>query len=123
MLDFIKTQDFTVLMIYAEGCSYCEQMKPIFEQLELEFPLLSYHKEDISKITPFYERYADQKEMTLEDGTIVMVPKYIIPNFYIFARELQDETDEYGFAGGFDGANPEELRAVLNALQQKVLEG
>ena len=133
-LHLLKRADYSVVLIYANGCLHCETVKPIYKALEKEYrEEIAFYKAEINDIKALYETYAEKQpamsqtesgevsEILDESGNPVMVPTYIIPNFFVFAHELQGDEDEYGFAGGFDGANPNELEAVLQALQNKSL--
>ena len=144
----IKHLDYAIVLIYANNCHHCQTIKPIFDQYEEEFgEEITFLSAEISTVKSFYDQFAETQEafgyetnedgspkqdesgnfiaqkLLNPDGSPQLVPKYVIPNFYVFAKELQDEDNEFGFAGGFDGGNPDEVYGVLQALQQKALGG
>lgn len=120
-LDLIKLNDCTILLTYANGCRHCETIKPRFEEYSNKFPELTFLKADLNEINDFYIKFADKQIIQNEDGAEVEVPVFTIPNFYIFVKALQVPGNEFGFAGGFDGANSDELQNVLDALQRRIL--
>jgi thiol-disulfide isomerase/thioredoxin len=98
-----------VMLIYANGCPACEAIKPIYEQVQKDFPGIQFESHEINTVQGMYFRYADKDP---ETGAA----KVVIPNFFIFDEKLATDDNEAGFVGGFEGASEEELRFVLNAI-------
>lgn len=98
-----------VMFIYAEGCAHCQAAKPVFQELkDAHDDLIEFEAAEISTVQPLYEKHAPRND----DGT----PKYIIPTFYVFDEDEATPEDPSGFVGGFEGGNPDEIRAVVSAL-------
>jgi len=144
----LKQHEFSILLIYANNCHHCQTIKPVFEQLEQDYgEEIQFFSAEINTVKSLYEQFAETQEafgyetnddgtpkqdasgnfigtkLLNPDGTPQMVPKYVIPNFYVFAKEAISDDDEFGFVGGFDGAAPGELQVVLESLQLKALGG
>lgn len=102
----------TIIFMYAEGCAHCETIKPVFDRESHAYSGTSFVKKEISEAWEIYNKHAERNE----DGTI----KVVIPNFYIYDSDEISEENPDGFVGGFEGAQPGELEAVLKALHEAV---
>lgn len=113
-LDLVREPELSVLMIYADGCKHCQTIKPVYEELEKQYSeSMNFFMVDINHSLEFYEMYAEVDDF----GKV----KYIIPSFYIFHREAQSPENEFGFIGGIDGANTDELIATLELIESELL--
>ncbi len=145
-LSLLKEKEFSVLFFHANGCHHCEAAKPVFENFSIEYPSIQFLSLEFSDGKSYYEKYAediqaivyeplthedgsiqlDEKGNQLtkavaqfnEDGTPKMVKKYSFPSFYVHHTKAATYENEFGFIGGFDGLNPLEAKAILDELNQ-----
>ena len=136
----IKNRDFSVVLFWGKGCPACEQTKPVYSEykelykdlnlLDMQFDVDSYEfysrfAEKVQDQTPILDAKGEPKldkegTPTFEpaltaEGKPVMVPKIIVPSFFVFSQEA----DGLGFIGSVDGHNPEKLKELLDVISFK----
>jgi thiol-disulfide isomerase/thioredoxin len=137
----LKKDNFSVLMIWAEGCGVCEVAKPQYEQLEESFKNYEFYKMQMDKESfKFYEQYEEKEvakkpavdedgdpildargqQMTQvardENGEVIMTTPIAVPKYYVFHGEEATEDNEYGLLGKVEGHNLEQLKAILEQI-------
>jgi len=133
-LEILKQEEFSVLMIWADGCHVCAEAKPLFEKLEPKFEDFNFYKVQMSDENyGFYKKYEEEQEVTVpaidEDGDVIVDARgnkmtrktmgYInqVPKYYVFHGSEATEEDEYGLLGKVDGHNLEQLEAILEQIK------
>lgn len=132
-LDCLKKEDFSVLMVYAEGCEACAKAKPEFEKLDKNFEYDFYQIPLNQESMEFYKKYEEQVKIPVpavdEDGDPIvdaegkqmtrneMRYQVVVPKFYVFHGSESSEEDEYGLLGKVDGFNVEQLGAILEQMK------
>jgi len=144
--DQILESEFTLLMIYAEGCKHCADAKPVFEQYANDFPEIQFLKANIKDVESYYKNTADQEQdikyvpaldfdgselkndkgatITIaepqfnEDGTPKMITTYKIPAIHVHHKAAVDENNIDGFIGGYDGNDVGALDAICNKIRE-----
>lgn len=135
-----KQEEFSVLMIWAEGCGVCEVAKPQFEALESKFDYNFYKMKFSKEAYDFYEQYEDKEvvkapaldedgdpildargeQMTRtvfdENGEPVKRAPIGVPKYYVFHGEEADDDNVYGLLGKVEGHNLEQLEAILEQI-------
>jgi len=130
----LNSKPFSILLFYADGCKYCELVKPIFEDFSEKYPNIMFAKIELKEGDAYYTKYAEQEQEVIyeaegtdgntkaipqfnEDGSPKMVYKYAIPSFYVHHADAISDENPYGFIGGFDGLNEDELRLVCEQIE------
>ena len=149
-LSLLKNKEFSILFFHAKGCHHCEAAKPIFEQFSNEYANIQFLSTEFNDNKAYYEKYAediqaiayepalnedstpklDEKGNQItnavvqfnEDGTPKMVKKYAFPSFYVHHTKAITLENEFGHIGGFDGNSPLEARAILDQLNQILIQ-
>lgn len=133
-LEVLKKEEFSVLMIWADGCGVCAHAKPLYEAIEPKFPAFNFYKMQMADENyGFYKKYEEEKEIEVpavdEDGDAIIDArgnqmkrkiKTIInevPKYYVFHGSEATEEDEYGLLGKVDGHNLEQLEAILEQIK------
>ena len=133
-LEILKQEDFSVLMIWAEGCGVCTEAKPLFEKLEPKFEDFNFYKVQMSDENyGFYKKYEEEQEIEVpaadEDGDPIVDARgnqmkrkvktilNQVPKYYVFHGSEATEDDEYGLLGKVDGHNLEQLEAILEQIK------
>lgn len=134
-LEILKSEDFSVLMIWADGCHVCAEAKPNFEKLEPKFKDFNFYKMQMADENyGFYKKYEEEQEIEVpavdEDGDPIVDARgnqmkrkttgYItrVPKYYVFNGSEASEDDEYGLLGKIDGHNLEQLEAILGEIEK-----
>jgi thiol-disulfide isomerase/thioredoxin len=141
-----KDDNFSVLMIWAEGCGVCQEAKPQFEALESKFDYKFYKMKMSEEAYKFYEQYEEKEpvrkpavdedgdpildargtQMTQivrdDKGEIVKRAPISVPKYYVFHGEEATEDNEYGLLGKIDGHNLAQLEAILDQISQLEVE-
>lgn len=129
----VNEKEFGIILFYADGCHHCKRVKPIFEDYSNRIDSIKFLTMDINEGKDYYDKYAERISEIIyepiegsndlravaqfnEDGTPKMVIKYSVPGFFVHHKQAITEENKYGFIGGFDGANPEELDAIVSQL-------
>ena len=132
-LEVLKKEEFSVLMIWAEGCGVCQQAKPLYEAIEPKFEDFNFYKMQMADENyGFYKKYEEEQEVEVpavdEDGDPIIDARgnqmtrktmgYInqVPKYYVFHGSEATEEDEYGLLGKVDGHNLEQLEAILGQI-------
>jgi thiol-disulfide isomerase/thioredoxin len=143
-LNLLKEKEFSILFFHAKGCHHCESAKPVFELFSQEYPNIQFLSIELNEAKEYYEKYAEDIQAVTyevipnkdgvgnletkaiaqfnEDSTPKMVKKYAFPSFYVHHTKAATYDNEYGFIGGFDGNNSNEARAVLDQLNQIMIQ-
>lgn len=134
-LELLKKEEFSVLMIWAEGCGVCAHAKPLYEAIEPKFEDFNFYKMQMADENyGFYKKYEEEQEVEVpaidEDGDPIINARgeqmtrkttgYInqVPKYYVFHGSEATEDDEYGLLGKVDGHNLEQLESILEQIKQ-----
>jgi thiol-disulfide isomerase/thioredoxin len=135
-LDVLKQDNFSVVMIWANGCHFCEQAKPQFDALEPDFPDFIFYKIELTNDSfhNFYKQF-EQEELKAvpsvdEDGEPILDAKgnqitvnrltisTAVPKYYVFHGSEASEENPYGLLGKVEGHNLEQLKAILGQISE-----
>lgn len=133
----LKHDNFSVLLIWSEGCPACQKAKPEYEALESKFSDFDFYNMPLSPETlEFYEQYEEPKKVQIpaedEDGDPIVnaqgkpmmrtVERIVrtVPKYYVFHGSESTEDNEYGLLGIVEGHNLVQLEAILTNLEGMV---
>lgn len=137
-----KEEDFSVLLIWAEGCGFCEEAKPMFQALEDKFTDFNFYQWKLDRDSfEFYSQYEEKEPVripsldedgdpildargnqisqlaTNENGEVVKRAPISVPKLYVFHGEESTEENPYGLLGKVDGFNMGQLEAILGQIK------
>lgn len=146
--DNLKKEQFSVLLIWTEGCHVCETAKPEFDKLESDFSdNFTFYKWKLDQESyNFYSQYEEKHEVWVDvldedgdpiqdfkgnnlkkllkddDGNVVKRANISVPKYYVFHGSEASEENPYGLLGKVEGHNLEQLRAILGQISQMAQE-
>ena len=143
-IDEIRNDSKSIILIYAEGCSACDQAKPFFDKIESIYDQFYFYKVNFSpEILPFYNKYTLKSPVMIqpknvdgvllndengkpiiqfkldEEGKQILETQVQFPNFFVFVNELITEENEHGFAGNIAGFNPGHVEFALSQMSKQ----
>ena len=140
--EVLKNENFSVLMIWANGCGVCEQAKPQYEGLDSKFDYDFYKMELGKESFEFYSQFEEKTQVARipsvdedgdpildargnqmsqvlrdENGEVVKNVPIAVPKYYVFHGDAADEENPYGLLGKVEGHNLPQLESILANLK------
>jgi len=105
----LRQHGFSMLLLYANGCPYCEDAKKHYDNLNLNNVQL-FKLELTEESLPFYLQQENINEITPETPMD-------IPKIYIYHPDMIGEHNMYGMYYKMNGYDAQELDKLVNKLE------
>jgi hypothetical protein len=133
-LDTIKSSEWSILFIHADGCKYCQEAKPRVLGYSERYSNIQFLQANLMDVLEYYNQFAEKEpEVTYQEieggtGEMMAVPtlnedgspkisiKYTIPCLMVHHTKAQTLENPTGYVGAFNNTNEDEFITICEQI-------